>query len=138
MSEGPGWLIDKSALMRIPISPDSAKWYNRAERGLVHICTPTLLETGYSARSAGDWVTLMRQPPVSQLPVKNATPAMEWRAVEIQERLAALGHHRAPSAPDILVAATAEEYGLTVLHVDKDFELIAEVTGQQVERLRTG
>jgi hypothetical protein len=39
--------------------------------------------------------------------------------------------------PDLLVAATAELAGLTVLHVDKDFELIAGVTGQALERLRT-
>ena len=46
------------------------------------------------------------------------------------------GHHRAPSVPDLLIAAVAEIAGLTVLHVDKGFELIAEVTGQPVERLR--
>jgi predicted nucleic acid-binding protein len=34
-----------------------------------------------------------------------------------------------------LIAATAELAQLTVLHLDKDFELIAEVTGQPVERL---
>jgi predicted nucleic acid-binding protein len=42
---------------------------------------------------------------------------------------------RAPSIPDILIAATAESNGLTVLHLDKDFELIAQVTGQALERL---
>jgi predicted nucleic acid-binding protein len=31
----------------------------------------------------------------------------------------------------------AERAGLTLLHLDKDFELIAEMTGQPVERLRT-
>ena len=46
--------------------------------------------------------------------------------------------HRAPSTPDMLIAATAEEARLTVLHVDKDFELIAGVTGQPVERLAVG
>ena len=40
--------------------------------------------------------------------------------------------------PDLLIAAVAELAGLTVLHLDEDFELIAEVTGQPVERLRTG
>nr|WP_245723548.1 PIN domain-containing protein [Microbacterium humi] len=49
--------------------------------------------------------------------------------------LVAKGHHRAPSVGDLLIAATAEAAGLTVLHVDKDFELIADVTGQPVERL---
>ena len=28
--------------------------------------------------------------------------------------------------------------GLTVLHLDKDFEIIADITGQPVERLNTG
>ena len=49
--------------------------------------------------------------------------------------LADAGQHRAPSVPDLLVAATAELAGLTVLHVDKHFELIARVTGQPLERL---
>lgn len=40
--------------------------------------------------------------------------------------------------PDLLIAAVAERSGLTVLHLDKDFDLIAEITGQAVERLRFG
>jgi predicted nucleic acid-binding protein len=35
----------------------------------------------------------------------------------------------------LIVAATAELAGLIVVHVDKDFDVIAEVTGQPVERL---
>lgn len=61
---------------------------------------------------------------------------MEDRALEVQAALADAGHHRAPSVADLLVAAVAELSGLTVLHLDKDFELIADVTGQPVERLR--
>jgi hypothetical protein len=34
-------------------------------------------------------------------------------------------------------AAVAELAGLTVLHLDQDFEIIADVTGQAVERLTT-
>ena len=49
--------------------------------------------------------------------------------------LADRGQHRAPSIPDLLIAATAEKVGLTVLAVDKDFELIAGVTGQPVATL---
>ena len=45
------------------------------------------------------------------------------------------GHHRAPSIPDLLIAAVAEVHGFTVLYVDKDFELIAGITGQPLERL---
>ncbi|MCS5719490.1 hypothetical protein N1027_15235 [Herbiconiux sp. CPCC 205763] len=67
-----------------------------------------------------------------------STPAIEVRAVEIQRLLAERGHHRAASVVDVLTAATAEICRLTVLHVDKDFELIADVTGQPVERLAVG
>jgi hypothetical protein len=62
---------------------------------------------------------------------------MEARAVEVQGMFADRGYHRAPSVPDLLIAAIAELSGLTVLHLDKDFDLIADITGQPVERLRT-
>lgn len=69
------------------------------------------------------------------LPVEYQTPAIEDRAAEVQLLLADRGHHRAPSVPDLIIAATAELAGLTVLHVDKDFALIQAVTGQPLERL---
>jgi predicted nucleic acid-binding protein len=47
------------------------------------------------------------------------------------------GRRRAPSIPDLIIAATAGLAGLTVLHLDKDFDLIAEITGQSMERLNT-
>lgn len=72
------------------------------------------------------------------MPVEYVTPRIEDRAVELQSVLAERGQHRAPSIPDLLIAATAELAELTVLHVDKDFELIADVTGQRVERLDVG
>jgi predicted nucleic acid-binding protein len=37
--------------------------------------------------------------------------------------------------PDLIIAATAELTGLTILHLNKGFEVIAPVTGQSVERL---
>ena len=49
--------------------------------------------------------------------------------------LADRGEHRALSIRDLLIAATAELAKLTVLHVDKDFDLIAAITKQSVERL---
>ncbi|HEY2640538.1 MAG TPA: hypothetical protein VGI66_11735 [Streptosporangiaceae bacterium] len=35
--------------------------------------------------------------------------------------------------PNLIVAATAELAALAVLHVDKDFEVIASITGQNIE-----
>lgn len=64
------------------------------------------------------------------------TPTIEDRAIEVQQLLADRGQHRAASIPDVVVAATAELAGIVVLHLDKDFELIASITGQAVERLR--
>ena len=47
-------------------------------------------------------------------------------AVEVQIVLAERGQHRAASIPDLLIAATTELAQLTVLHVDRAFELIAD------------
>src|ERR1700728_3964936 len=129
------WLIDKSALVRLAGSADAAQWAARIERGLVRIATVTRLEVGYSARSGPDLRTDLRRPPLAVMPVEYQTPAIEDRAVEVLTLLADRGQHRAPSIPDLTIAATAELAGLTVLHVDKDFELIAQLTGQPAERL---
>jgi predicted nucleic acid-binding protein len=131
------WLIDKSALTRIASSPAAKEWAERIERGRVRIATVTRLEVGFSARSGSELRTAMQQPPLASMPVEYLTPTIEDRAVHIQAVLADQGQHRAPSIPDLLIAATAELAGLTVLHVDKDFELIATITGQPTERLAT-
>ena len=130
-----GWLIDKSALVRLGRSSHTDAWADRIERGLVRVATVTLLEVGYSARDPDDLRVGLREPPVASMPVEYATPGAEERAVEVLMLLADRGHHRAPSVPDLLIAAIAERAGLVVLHEDKDFDLIAEVTGQPTERL---
>ena len=129
------WLVDKSALVRLGNSPDADDWAERIERGLLRIATVTRLEVGYSASSGQDARTMFARPPLSTMPVEYMTPAIEDRAVEVQLMLAGQGQHRAPSIPDLVIAATAELAGLTVLHLDKDFDLIAGITGQPVERL---
>jgi predicted nucleic acid-binding protein len=70
------------------------------------------------------------------MPVEYLTPAIENRAIEVLAILADRGQHRAPSVPDLLIAATAELAGLTILHYDKDFDLIASVTRQAAEWLK--
>jgi predicted nucleic acid-binding protein len=129
------WLIDKSALVRLAASPDATEWAARIERGLVRITTVTRLEAGYSARSGPQLRTGFQRPPLSSMPVEYLTPDIEDQAVEILTLLADRGQHRAPSIPDLIIAATAELAGLTVLHLNKDFDLIAEITGQPMERL---
>ena len=130
-----GWLIEKSALVRLATSPDAQEWAGRIQRGLVRISTVTRLEVGCSARTAGDLRNALAVPPLSSMPVEYLTPAIEARAVEVQAALADRGQHRAPAIPDLLIAAAAELAQLTVLHIDKDYDLIADITGQPVERL---
>jgi predicted nucleic acid-binding protein len=129
------WLIDKSAIARLHLATQAGEWASRIERGLVRICTVTRLEVGYSARSGADHRALATEPPIASMPLEYLTPRIEARAVELQSMLAGRGQHRAPSVPDLLIASTAEIADLTVLHVDEDFDLIAEITGQRVERL---
>ncbi len=129
------WLIDKSAIARLHLASNAAEWATRIERGRVRISTVTRLAVGSSARSAPDHRSLLAEPPIASMPVEYLTPRIEDRAVELQAVLAERGQHRAPSVPDLLIAATGELADLTVLHLDKDFELIAEITGQSVERL---
>ena len=93
------------------------------------------LELGFSVRSGEVGREAFGLPPLSLMPIEHLTPAMEDRAFEVQMLLADRGQHRAPSIPDLLIAATAEKAGLTVLAVDKDFDLTAEITGQSVETL---
>lgn len=128
-----GWLIDKSALVRLASASD--EWLSRMQRGLVKISTVTLLEIGFSTRNGTDHRATLGEPPVSSMPVEHVTPAIEARAVELQMLLADRGQHRAPSIRDLLIAATAEAARLVVLHVDRDFELIAAITNQPIERL---
>ena len=131
-----GWLIDKSALVRLADSPHAGKWADRINNGQVHLSTITRLEVGYSARSGADLTKAMATPPISKMPIEGLTPAIEELAWQSLHLLAKKGQHRAPSLADLMIAATAQLCGLTVLHVDKDFELISKATGVQVEKLK--
>jgi predicted nucleic acid-binding protein len=57
----------------------------------------------------------------------------EWRrAIEVYGLLAARGNvlHRSVKHADLLIAAAAELRGVTLVHYDRDFDAIVEVTGQ--------
>lgn len=61
-----------------------------------------------------------------------------WRrATDVFQLLAERGplHHRQVGIPDLLIAAAAELAEIPVLHYDRDFELIAELTGQPVRAI---
>ena len=135
-----GWLIDKSAYVRMQSgqAANMDEWNDRIRRGLVRLSTITRLELGFSVRSGTAGREAFGLPPLLFMPIEYLTPAIEDRAWEVQMLLADRGQHRAPSVPDLLIAATAEKLGLSVLAIDKDFGLIAQITGQQVHTLALG
>ena len=69
--------------------------------------------------------------------VEYLTPAIEDRAVEVLTLLADRGQHRAPSIPDLLIAATAELAGLTVLHYNA-FALSSHLSGLTCRESKSG
>jgi predicted nucleic acid-binding protein len=63
-----------------------------------------------------------------------ATPHDVWdRVLEVQARLSGSGRRHAVKVPDLIVAAVAQRHGATLLHYDRDFDTIAEITGQPTE-----
>jgi hypothetical protein len=105
------WLVHKSAYVRLLRSqvPNRDEWSVRIGRGLLRLSAITRLELGYSARSGEAGRRKFASPPLSLMPVERLTPALEDRALEVQTLLADRGQHRAPSIPDLLIAATAEK-----------------------------
>ncbi|MGH7870409.1 MAG: PIN domain nuclease [Candidatus Dormibacteraceae bacterium] len=130
-------LADKSALewvLRDDVSAGDFVAVTGMPGALVAACHLTAMEIGYSARSYEDYQNkLDDQRSLIWLPVTEE--AMD-RAMEVQDLLARHGRHRLP-IPDLIIAATAEVNGATVLHVDSDYETIAGVTNQPHRRLAT-
>ncbi len=55
------------------------------------------------------------------------------RALAVHRLLARTSQHRQFRLPDLIIAATAELNGASVLHYDADYDRIARVTNQPVE-----
>jgi hypothetical protein len=122
------YLADTSVFARLVKPAVVAVFAPLAAVGQVAVCAPVIFELGYAARSPSDYRELTDR--LSSYPPVATTEADHQRALEIQAALAARSQHRALSLVDALVAAIAEARQLIVLHYDADFELVAEVTGQ--------
>ncbi|MFD8784142.1 PIN domain nuclease [Kitasatospora sp. NPDC059599] len=125
------FLIDKSAFARHSKPPVRALVDRLFREGRLAICGAVELEIMHSARSKGDALQIREGlSGFDRLP----TPDEVWdRAIEVQALLTAEGNWRALSVPDLVIAATAERHGVTVLHYDGDYDMIAAVTGQPTE-----
>ncbi|KAB2973955.1 PIN domain nuclease [Streptomyces sp. SS1-1] len=127
------YLIDTSALARVLLRQATEEWEQRIAAGLIALCDLTELELLYSARSAKDRAALQER--LNQFAWCPMPDGVYRRARVVQRELTAKGEHRSAGPVDLLLAAAAEEAGLTLLHHDRDFETIARTTGQPVHRL---
>lgn len=125
-----GLLVDTSALVRLLRAGDAADaWRSQISAGLVALCSVVELELMWTARNAADRALRQRRLQESFTWVPTPNRVFE-RALAVQGLLTDRGQHRSAGALDLLVAATAELSALTLLHYDRDFETVAEVTGQ--------
>ncbi|MFI5266296.1 MAG: PIN domain-containing protein [Chloroflexota bacterium] len=122
------YVADTSVFARLSKPVVAAAFAPLAAEGKIAVCAPVAFELGFAARNPGDYAELMnRLLSFAWVPTADGD---HRRALQVQAMLAAQSKHRALSLVDALVAAAAEARGLTVLHYDADFELIAELTGQ--------
>ncbi|MFM9611585.1 PIN domain nuclease [Streptomyces niveiscabiei] len=127
------YLIDTSALARVLLRRTTEEWDRRIAAGLVALCDITELEVQYSARSSADRAIIGDR--LNQFTWSPVPDSVFRRARVVQEQLTAKGEHRSAGPADLLIAAVAEEAGLTLLHYDRDFETIARTTGQPVRMI---
>jgi predicted nucleic acid-binding protein len=128
-----GWLLDKSAAAR---SSDPVVGPLLAEpAGPLHLCPVGELEQLYSARSAPHYDDLKVQLHHT-FQIVESPPDLLRRALDLQRDLC---HHHGmwhrTSIPDLLIAETALHHGLGIVHVDRDYERIAEVRPLVARRL---
>lgn len=126
------YIVDKSALARMPQAAVAARLGPLIEAGEVAFCGIVLLELLFSARGSQDLEDTRRDLQRSLHWI--STEDVDFsRAGDVMALLARAGGHRSAKLPDLLLAAVAERTGLTVLHCDKDFDGIARLTGQSTE-----
>jgi predicted nucleic acid-binding protein len=116
---GRRWLLlDKSALVR------AAGGISEESVGAPCICAITRLEMLQSARSATDYQKVEeRLAAFHELRINAETIAT---AVTAHRELGQKGRHRLP-IPDLLIAACAQQHQAAVLHVDRHYDVLAEV-----------
>jgi predicted nucleic acid-binding protein len=94
------------------------------------VCDVVALELLYSTRGPQEYGERSRA--LDALVWLDSSREVGRAARDIQARLARRGQHRRP-IPDLLVAATALVHGASVLHYDRDFDLIADVIDLSVQ-----
>jgi predicted nucleic acid-binding protein len=119
------YLLDSSALWRILRDPLlRAAWAEVVSAGAIGSCHPQRVEFRRSARTIDEYEQMSGM--FEALYPDVALPKGAWRWIEsAQYRLLRQGAHRALSAVDLMICATAAQRHLVVLHDDKDFATAA-------------
>jgi predicted nucleic acid-binding protein len=124
------YLVDKSVLARVDRPAVSAALMPYL--GQLATCSTVLLELGWSAVSSEHYDRMVDDLGWYQSLDINQE-ALDL-ALGLQRDLVAQGHHRGPGVADLVLAATAITHSATVLHYDRDFDLIAEIAPQFAHR----
>lgn len=119
------YLLDSSALWRIMRDAAlRAAWAEVVTAGAVGSCHPQRVEFRRSARTIAEYDQMSGM--FDELYPDTPVPKGTWRWIEsAQYRLLRHGAHRALSAVDLLICATAAGHALVVLHDDSDFKTAA-------------
>lgn len=123
-------LVDTSALTRLRDDAVRQRILEGARLSQLGVSNLCRLELGFSARSGTEWDEI--QHAISMLSVVDIQDSDVESALMVQRALA-LGGHRGRKIVDLLVAAAARRLRLVVLHYDRDFDYIAQATGQPCE-----
>jgi len=125
------YLIDTSGLFRILQDKVRQAWSEQLAAGVIATCPLVELEFLFSARSLADRREKRRllESVFGRVPM---TDGAYERADEVQRELTETGRHRSAGPVDLVIAATAERQRLILLCDDRDFAVVALVTGQPV------
>ncbi|MGW9209584.1 PIN domain-containing protein [Embleya sp. NPDC055664] len=128
------YLIDTSALVRYFRRQVARRWDDLIGAGRVGLCEPIRLEY---LRAVGHMADFHQADHfLTEMFPYYVVPDSVWSdSADLQRDLAGPSWHRGASFADFAVAVTARHHGLTLLHLDRDFEVIAKVTGQPVRRI---
>jgi predicted nucleic acid-binding protein len=126
-------LIDNSAWARLGspalAAQRRAEIADLLEQGEIAVSAPFLLEAGWSARSGSHHHTLLAD--LLRLPRLTIDAAVEDAALAAQAALADRGHHRTAAPSDLLIAACAHANSAGVLHYDRDYDVLLQLTRLQ-------
>ncbi len=117
-------LIDKSALERATTET--------LELGEICVCAIVKLEMLYSAQSKRDYSDI--EDNLAAFRDLSVDAETIQTAVTAHRELGQRGRHRLP-IPDLLIAACAQQHQAAVLHVDRHYDILAEVLAFEPVRL---